>query len=205
MSDRPRGVSPAGLALDNYIATMHSGYVVSSIRFALLALLADEPAHGYALKQRFERLVGDVWSLNIGQVYDALSKLERDELIEPAAAREGTRLTYRATRQGADAARAWLTTPPDGADPPARDELAIRLLVARVAAGGDLAPILQRQREAVIVRIQQFGRAKATAAAAGDDARVALLDLLLLRTDADARWLDLLEARFSTNSNPEGR
>lgn len=175
---------------------------MSSIRLALLALLADEPAHGYALKQRFERIVGDVWPLNIGQVYDALSKLERDGMIEPAGSREGTRLTYRTTDGGDDAARSWLTSPANGETPP-RDELAIRLLVARVAAGGELGPILQRQREAVIGRIQQLGREKATAATAGDDARVALLDLLLLRTDADARWLDLLEARFANQATPE--
>jgi DNA-binding PadR family transcriptional regulator len=175
---------------------------MSSIRFALLALLADEPAHGYALKQRFERLVGDVWPLNIGQVYDALSKLERDEMIEPAGSREGTRQTYRATDAGVDAAGSWLASPANGETPP-RDELAIRLLVARVAAGGELGPILQAQRVAVVGRIQRLGREKASATTAGDDARVALLDLLLLRTDADARWLDLLEARFANQATLE--
>jgi len=177
---------------------------MSAVRLALLVLLSAQPAHGYALKQRFERVVGDVWPLNVGQVYDALAKLERDGLIEPDGERAGARVAYRTTAGGVEAARAWLTAVP-AVDPPPRDELAIRMLVARLADPAELGAIVQHQRQAVIGRIQQLGREKAVATAAGDDSRVALLDLLLLRSDADARWLDLLESRFTATRRDRSR
>ena len=39
------------------------------LRHALLGLLAQEPRHGYDLKNAFEALLGGTWPLNIGQVY----------------------------------------------------------------------------------------------------------------------------------------
>jgi DNA-binding PadR family transcriptional regulator len=175
----------------------------TAIRHALLALLAEEPGHGYALKLRFERLVGDVWTLNIGQVYDALSRLERDGLVEATGEADGTRIRYRATPAGATRAAAWLESPPEGGAPP-RDELAIRLLVAHALDADALAPVIQRHRELVIERIQHLGRERARATAADEHPRAAILDLLLLRADADSRWIDLLEQRLARPTTTPG-
>jgi hypothetical protein len=54
-----------------------------SVRQALLALLADEPMHGYRLRQEFERRTGGTWPLNIGQVHTTVARLMRDGLVEP--------------------------------------------------------------------------------------------------------------------------
>ena len=52
------------------------------LRYAVLALLARASLHGYELKAAFERLLGGTWTLNIGQVYTVLAKLEADGLVE---------------------------------------------------------------------------------------------------------------------------
>src|SRR5260370_36913521 len=53
------------------------------LHHAVLALLADKPAHGYELKSSFEQAVGDQWGgLNIGHLYQILDRLSRDELLE---------------------------------------------------------------------------------------------------------------------------
>ncbi|MGH3199185.1 MAG: PadR family transcriptional regulator, partial [Streptosporangiaceae bacterium] len=53
------------------------------LHHAVLALLAAEPAHGYALKGSFEQAVGEPWGgLNIGHLYQILDRLARDGLIE---------------------------------------------------------------------------------------------------------------------------
>nr|MBP7964807.1 helix-turn-helix transcriptional regulator [Caldilineaceae bacterium] len=49
-----------------------------SIKHALLALLADEPAHGYELKKRVDEQLGPLWSLREAQVYNNLRILERE-------------------------------------------------------------------------------------------------------------------------------
>ena len=53
-----------------------------SVRHALLALLSEGPEPGLQLRQEFEATTGDVWPLNIGQVYTTLQRLERDGLVE---------------------------------------------------------------------------------------------------------------------------
>ena len=53
-----------------------------SVRHALLALLSEGPKYGLQLRQEFEERTGEVWPLNVGQVYTTLQRLERDGLIE---------------------------------------------------------------------------------------------------------------------------
>jgi hypothetical protein len=53
-----------------------------SIRHALLALLSEGPKYGLQLRQEFESRTGEVWPLNVGQVYTTLQRLERDGLVE---------------------------------------------------------------------------------------------------------------------------
>src|SRR5215470_14817935 len=125
------------------VATATQG---TPVRFALLALLSDAPAHGYQLKLRFERSVGGVWPLNVGQVYDALRRLERDGLVEPHEDDGADRRPYRATPEGRRVASAWLVAGAAEEAPP-RDELAIRILVGRETAGDAFAELVQRQRE----------------------------------------------------------
>ena len=37
-----------------------------SIKFAILALLAEKPRHGYEIKNEFDRRTNHTWPLNIG-------------------------------------------------------------------------------------------------------------------------------------------
>ena len=52
-----------------------------SVRHALLALLEEGPKYGLQLRQEFEERTGEVWPLNVGQVYLTLQRLERDGLV----------------------------------------------------------------------------------------------------------------------------
>ncbi len=42
-----------------------------------LVLLGDGPKYGLQFRQEFELRTGDVWPLNVGQVYTTLQRLER--------------------------------------------------------------------------------------------------------------------------------
>jgi transcriptional regulator len=71
----------------------------------VLAALAMEPAHGYAVIQRLKRRSADVFVLPEGTIYPALHRLERDGLLASrwttAAGRR--RRVYRITRAGREA------------------------------------------------------------------------------------------------------
>ena len=73
-----------------------------SVRHALLALLSEGPKYGLQLREEFEARTGEVWPLNVGQVYTTLQRLERDGLVETA----DRRYSRRARRAGDRARRA---------------------------------------------------------------------------------------------------
>src|SRR3954466_662064 len=100
-----------------------------SVRHALLALLSEGPKYGLQLRQEFEAGTGEVWPLNVGQVYTTLQRLERDGLVEAEDGEDGPQRAYHLTDEGHDELDAWLRTPPDMSSPP-RDELVIKVLVA---------------------------------------------------------------------------
>ena len=74
-----------------------------SVRHALLALLSEGPKYGLQLRQEFEARTGEVWPLNVGQVYTTLQRLERDGLVaSDDAGDDGPQKDFRITPAGAD-------------------------------------------------------------------------------------------------------
>ena len=166
-----------------------------TVKNSLLAILAQEPTHGYGLKSIFEQSTAGAWPLNVGQVYTTIGRLERDGLVEPAAAGDGERQTWRLTPSGHKALEGWYGEPVVD-DPPARDELAIKVLLAVAADEVDVREILQTQRTATMERLQQLTRHKRKADPDSELPWLLLLDALILKAEAEVKWLDLCEARL---------
>jgi DNA-binding PadR family transcriptional regulator len=166
-----------------------------SVPHALLALLTDGPKYGLRLQNEFEARTGEVWPLNVGQVYTTLQRLERDRLVETDDAEgERSRKRYRITSAGERALAEWLRTPPE-LEPPPRDELVIKVLVALEVPGTDVHEIMQVHRRHVIEVMQRYTRVKA--AAGEDDIALALVvDAELFRLEAIVRWLDAADVRL---------
>jgi DNA-binding PadR family transcriptional regulator len=79
-----------------------------SARHAVLALLAEGPKLRPQLRQEFEERTGEVWPLNVGQVYMTLQRLERDGPVEPDdGVAEGPQKTFRITTAGHDELNSW--------------------------------------------------------------------------------------------------
>ena len=166
-----------------------------SIRYSLLAILDAGPRHGYALKSEFEAATGNVWPLNVGQVYSTLSRLERDGLVLAAEEDDGQK-TYRISSTGRQELRRWFGTPVVREVVP-RQELAIKLVFAMRAGPEQVRDVIQHQLVATMRSLQEFTRLKATAEGDGDLAWVMMLDALIFQAEAEARWLELCEARLA--------
>ena len=170
-----------------------------SVRFGLMALLAEQPMYGYQLRQEFETRTGGTWPLNIGQVYTTLARLERDGLVAEGERRDDGSVIYQLTPKGHAETATWWTTPVDrGA--PARDELAIKLALAVTAPGVDVATVVQRQRNESMRSLQEYTRlaARATDPDRREDlAWLLVLDNLVFAAEAEIRWLDHVEQRLA--------
>jgi DNA-binding PadR family transcriptional regulator len=169
---------------------------VVSVPYALLALLSEGPKYGLQLQQEFEAGTGEVWPLNVGQVYKTLGRLERDGLAESDdAGQEGPQKRYRITADGRQALAAWLRTPPDLTSPP-RDELVMKVLVAARVPGTDAHEVILAHRLYLLELMQQWTRLKE--GEARDDLGLALVvDAELFRLDAVIRWLDAADVRLA--------
>jgi len=165
-----------------------------SVRHALLALLSEGPKYGLRLREEFEAGTGEVWPLNIGQVYTTLQRLERDGLVETDGdERDSPQKRFRITAEGEQELAAWLRTPPDMSSPP-RDELVIKVLVALHVPGLDVHEVIQAHRRYLVELMQQWTRIKDEA-----DRDLALglaVDAELFRLEAMVRWLDAADGRI---------
>jgi len=166
-----------------------------SVRHALLALLSEAPKYGLQLRQEFEARTGEVWPLNVGQVYTTLQRLERDGLVESDGdGSEGPQRKFRITDEGRTELDEWLRLPPDLSSPP-RDELVIKVLIAANLPGVDVHDVVQVHRRHLVELMQQWTRIKDLGTP--DDIALALVvDAELFRLDGVIRWLDTADGRF---------
>jgi DNA-binding PadR family transcriptional regulator len=166
-----------------------------SVRHALLALLSEGPKYGLQLRQEFEARTGDVWPLNIGQVYTTLQRLERDGLVASEdSATDGPQKGFRITPGGDEELARWLRTPPDLTSPP-REELVVKVLVAAQAPGVDVHEVIQVHRHYLVQLMQQWTRLKEDEAQF-DVAFALVVDAELFRLDSVVRWLDAADGRL---------
>lgn len=160
------------------------------IRYLLLALLGRSAAYGYELKAAFERLLAGTWPINIGQVYRELARMEANGLVECTVVAQDLlpdRKVYELTERGSKELERWLEAPPTSLVR-LRDEVFLKVIVQLGNHGAALETIW-RQREAHLTAIAELGRLRnETDAATG-----LLIDGLVLRLEADLRWLDLAE------------
>jgi DNA-binding PadR family transcriptional regulator len=170
-----------------------------SVRHALLALLSEGPKYGLQLRQEFEARTGEVWPLNVGQVYTTLQRLERDGLVESEGEElEGPQKGFHITVEGESELAEWLRTPPDFSSPP-RDELVIKVLVAIRMPGVDVREVIQIHRRYLVELMQQWTHLKE------DESRFDLgfalvVDAELFRLDSVIRWLDTADGRLKRAS-----
>jgi DNA-binding PadR family transcriptional regulator len=161
-----------------------------SLKFGILGLLAEQPLHAYAVKTRFQDLLGGSWEVNIGQVYTTLQRLERDGLVEPAGPPgDRGRVPYRLTGVGRKALQTWLAEP-EAEPQQLREEIYLKLLLAVRVANGDLPALLARQRRVYLQRLKDLAGLEDRARSDGRDDLVLLYRGALLHTEADLKWVD---------------
>lgn len=124
---------------------------LSLTEWIVLALLAEQPAHGFALARELGRttLLGQVWTVPRPLVYRALGRLEAQGLVAAKGEEPGDpgppRTVYKSTAKGRKAVAQWLETPVTHLREVRSAFLAKMILMQR--AGSDPHPLVTAQRE----------------------------------------------------------
>ena len=169
---------------------------------AVLAMLAKEPAHGYQLRARLREALGPVGdAMNDGQIYVTLTRLEKAGLVmaeqEPGLPDRPDRKVYALTPAGQRRVADWLAEvswpKPDLA------EFHLKLIAAAAAGLADPITIIDTQRRELLRRLRDAQRA---AMAEPDRSPAALLlEGMVLRLQADLRWLEACEQSWTSRKD----
>jgi DNA-binding PadR family transcriptional regulator len=164
-----------------------------SAALPLLALLEQEPAHGYTLKQRYDDRFSRTRPLAFGQVYAALTRFETKgwaEVAEVEVVDGPERKRYRITEDGVEAVTEWVYTPQQPTEF-AMSNLYTRVSVA-LTSGRSAADVLDRQRVQHLARMRELTQERKTAAPAAQLA----ITYELAHLDADLRWIEEAGSRL---------
>jgi PadR family transcriptional regulator AphA len=124
--------------------------VMALPEWLVLALLSQQPAHGFAVAQltAAHGALGRVWQIPKAVVYRAIGRLLDGGLVVPEGTEPGfgpQRTVYATTEDGQAAVGRWLREPVEHVRD-IRSELLLKLALLD-RAGEDPAPLLRAQRE----------------------------------------------------------
>jgi DNA-binding PadR family transcriptional regulator len=158
----------------------------------VLAMLAKEPSSGSRLRARLNDALGPLGEdVNDGQIYVTLSRLEKAGFIARRGAEspEAGRKIYELTAAGQERVAEWLSevswAKPDLA------EFHLKLVAAAQAGLADPIGIVDAQRRELLRRLWDVERA--AMAEPNDSQAGLLLEGIVLRLQADLRWLEACE------------
>jgi DNA-binding PadR family transcriptional regulator len=166
----------------------------------VLAMLAKEPSHGYQLRARLRDALGPLGdAMNDGHVYVTLTRLEKAGLVaversSADGADRSDRKVYALTPGGQQRVAEWIAEvswpKPDIA------EFYLKLIAAAAAGLADPLTIVDTQRRELLRRLRDAQRA-AMAEPDHSDAAL-LLEGIVLRLQADLRWLEACERNWAS-------
>jgi PadR family transcriptional regulator, phenolic acid-responsive transcriptional regulator len=89
-----------------------------SVKYAILGLLQYKDMHGYRIKELIDSDFGHMWSINHGQIYQTLRKLEGEGLVtlaEVSPSENGGphKKSYSVTVAGREEFARWLASSPE--------------------------------------------------------------------------------------------
>ena len=164
----------------------------------VLAMLAKEPSHGYQLRARLRQALGPLGdAMNAGQVYVTLTRLEKAGLVAcerpTTLADRPERKMYALTPAGQQRVAEWLTEV--GWPRPDLAEFHLKLVAAAAAGLADPLTIVDTQRRELLRRLRDAQRA--AMAEPEHSAAALLLEGIVLRLQADLRWLEACEQSWT--------
>lgn len=173
-----------------------------SVKYAMLGILAEKDLHGYELKSSFDEKVGEFWSLNYGQIYTTLDRLEKEELVthdRQTQDRRPDRKIFSITRKGRKELDEWLSTPVSRVRA-LRDEFFIKLVFMDRNNPAPVLDLIEKQKALYLKQMNRLTHQKVELKKKpkAPDALTTelLMDAGLFHAEADIKWLTLCESKI---------
>ena len=165
------------------------------MRHIVLSLLADGPQHGYELRGRLEQVFAAVLpSVNPGQIYVTLQRLERDGSVVGVDVPGDTRhkRVYELTEAGRAELDAWIDAPVTSTH--LKDEFFMKLVLIGSRSRDTARRLIDVQRREYLQTLRDLDQlARSTS---GDRVAGLLVEGAQLHVEADLRWLELCAERL---------
>lgn len=178
-----------------------------SVKYAMLAILSERDQYGYELKTSFEAKVGEFWSLNYGQIYSTLERLEKEALVTHdrlSQDKRPDRKIFSITGKGRKELDEWLSAPV-GKLRALRDDFFIKLVFMDRNDPGPILELIERQKSLYLKQMSSLTRQKLKlkTKSGEEDALITelLIDAGLLHAEADIKWLESCEAKIRGRLN----
>jgi DNA-binding PadR family transcriptional regulator len=173
-----------------------------SIKYAILGILSEGDLHGYDLKADFDAKVGEFWSLNFGQIYSTLDRLEKDGLVShdrQAQDKRPDRKIFSITAQGRAELTQWLSAPIAKVRA-LRDEFFIKLVFMDKDNPAAVLELIEKQKMLHLKHMNRLTRRKiALKTETGNPDTLTtelLVDVGLFHAEADIKWLTHCETKI---------
>jgi DNA-binding PadR family transcriptional regulator len=173
-----------------------------SVKYAMLGILAQKDLHGYELKSSFDEKVGEFWSLNYGQIYSTLDRLEKEDLVthdRQAQDKRPDRKIYSITKKGRKELDEWLAAPINRVRA-LRDEFFIKLVFTGKDNPGPVLDLIEKQKALYLRQMNHLTHQKVALKKKTRDLAALTTELLmdagLFHAEADIKWLTLCEAKI---------
>ena len=135
---------------------------MSTLRYAILGLLAREPMSGYDVAQRLKLPIGYFWQASHSQIYPELDKLQRDKLVTHRVVQQRSRpdkKIFSITPAGRSALAAWVLVHPEPA--PVREEMLLKTYSSWIVDRTDAAAFYraaEREQRAHLAELEGVER-----------------------------------------------
>jgi DNA-binding PadR family transcriptional regulator len=169
-----------------------------SVKHALLALLYQQPLHGYELGKQLNLLLSVDWDVKPGQIASTLARLNEAQLVEYDIEETDdapNRKVYGITDEGRQELESWYRTP-EVREYQLGDAFYIKLVLS--LTGGPVSPeeVLIIQRRELYQQLHEVTVLRQQADPRKQLPWLLLLEGAIMHLEADLRWIEMCEARL---------
>ncbi len=168
-----------------------------STKYAILGLLNQRPMHGYEIKKEFEKSVSYIWSINVGQLYTLLKKLEGEsEIVVRAVTQENARdrTVYEITDKGRDELEEWLSTPVKTRQ--TKDEFYLKMMFLTQIDKYKASKYIDEQIHDMEKQCKTFKGLQMDHGESMDIFMSLLMEASIMHFEVDIKWLRLYKERM---------